>query len=157
KVGGAVERHANRSTLASQGREDRLTDPPHGVGDELDALVGIEFSGGSEQADVALTDEVDEGQSPVLVLLGYGDDEAQVALDQFLERVLIARANFLREVDLLRSLEERIRRHLIEVLVEDVAFGLVWSDPSGGRATTSTLEFGHGCGLPSRPQARLES
>ena len=48
-------------------------------------------------------------------------------------------------------------RHLVEVLVEDVAFGFVRSDPSGGRAAASTLEFGHDCGLSSRPGARLES
>ena len=144
EIGGAVERHANRATLARERREDRLTDPPHGVGDELHALVRIELSRSGEQADVAFTDEIDERQSAVLVFLGDGDDEAQVALHELLERVLITGANLLRELDLLRSLEQRIRGDLVEVLVEDVALGLVGSDPRGSRAAaTWLLDFGH--------------
>ena len=50
---------------------------------------------------------------------------------------------FLREVDLLRSLEERIGGDLVEVLVEDVALRLVRSDPRGGRAAATALDFGH--------------
>ena len=132
EIGRAVERHANRASLARERREDRLADPPHGVGDELDALIRIELPGSGEQADVAFTDEIDERQSAVLVFLGDGDDEAQVALHELLERILVAGANLLRELDLLRSLEERIGADLVEVLVEDVALGLVRSDPSGG-------------------------
>ena len=109
EVGRAVERHAHRAALARERGEDRLANPPHGVRDELDALIGIELSRSGEQADVALTDEIDERQSAVLVLLGDGDDEAQVALDELLQRVLIAGANLLRELDLLRTLEERDR------------------------------------------------
>ena len=74
---------------------------------------------------------VDEGQAAVLVFLGDGDDEAQVALDELLEGVLIAGANFLREVDLFRPLEERIGADLIEVLVEDIALGSFGAIPAG--------------------------
>ena len=95
EIGGAVERHANRAALARERGQDRLTDPPHGVRDELHALVGIELPGGGEQADVALADQVDERQAAVLVLLGDGDDEAQVALDELLQRVLVAGADLL--------------------------------------------------------------
>ena len=143
EVGGAVERNADRAPLARERREDRLADPPHGVRDELDALVGIELPGGGEQADVAFADEIDEREAAVLVFLGDGDDEAQVALDELLEGVLVAGADLLGEVDLLGALEQRIGADLVEVLVEDVALGLVRRDPSGGRAAATTLEFGH--------------
>src|SRR5262249_40366063 len=95
------------------------------------------------QADVALTDEVDERQAAVLVFLGDGDDEAEIALDELLERVLVTGANLLGEIDLLRSLEERIGGDLVQILVENIALRFVRSDPSGGRAAATTLEFGH--------------
>ena len=143
KVGGTVERHADRAALACERREDGLTDPPHGVGDEFDALVGVELSGGGEEADVAFTDQVDEGQSAVLVFLGDGDDEAQVALDELLERVRVAGADLFGEIDLLRTLEEGVRGDLVEVLVENVAFRFVGSDSGRGGSAAATLEFGH--------------
>ena len=95
EVGGAVERHAHGAALARERRQDGLTDPPHGVRDELDALIGIELPRGREQTDVAFADQIDERQAAVLVLLGDGDDEAQVALDQFLQRILVAGADLL--------------------------------------------------------------
>ena len=74
------------------------------------------------------------GQAAVLVFLRDGDDEAQVALDELLERILVAGADLPRELDLLRSLEQRIGADLVEVLVEDVALGLAGRDPRGRRA-----------------------
>ena len=143
EIGRAVERNANRAALARERREDRLTDPPHRVRDELHALIGIELPGSGEKADVAFADEIDERQTAVLIFLRHGDHEAQVALDELLECVLITSANLLGQVDLFRSFEERIGRDLIEVLVEDIAFGFIRSDPSGGRTAATTLEFGH--------------
>src|SRR6185369_10835940 len=90
EIGGAVERNADRAALARERREDRLADPPHRVRDELDALIGIELPGGSEQTDVAFTDQIDEGQTTVLVFLRHGDHEAEIALHELLEGVLIA-------------------------------------------------------------------
>ena len=84
EVGGPVERNPDGAALPGQGGQDRLPDPPDRVGDELDALVGIELPGGGEQPEVALADEVAERQPPVLVLLGHRDDEAEVSLDQLL-------------------------------------------------------------------------
>src|ERR1041384_5831823 len=42
-------------------RQAILSNPPHGVRDELDALIGVELAGGGEQPDVPLADEIDEG------------------------------------------------------------------------------------------------
>src|SRR5829696_2839712 len=49
QVGGAVERHAHRPPLTRESGEDGLPDPPHGVGDELDALIRVELPRGREQ------------------------------------------------------------------------------------------------------------
>ena len=40
--------------------QDRLTDPPDGVGNELDVLVGIKLLGGLNQADVPFIDQIQE-------------------------------------------------------------------------------------------------
>src|SRR6185295_12423769 len=144
EIRGAVERNTNRAALARERRQDRLADPPHRVGDELHSLVRIELSRSSQQADVPLTDEIDERQSAVLIFLGHGDHEAQVALHELLQRVLIPGADLLRELDLLRTLEQRVRGDLVEVLVQDVALRLVGGNPRGSRAAASwLLYFGH--------------
>src|SRR6185312_15583934 len=152
EVGRAVERHAHRPPLTREGREDRLADPPHRVRDELDALIGVELSGGREQADVAFTDEVDERQSAILVFLGDRNHEAQVALHEFLQRVGIAGADAARDLDLLGALEERVRADLVEVLVENVTLRLTRRDPGGSAAAAAAwFYFGsgrHWCGIP---------
>src|SRR5690242_5470164 len=145
EIRGPVERHANGAALSGERRQNRLANPPDSVRDELDALIRIEFSRGGEQADVPLTDEINEWKSAVLILLRHGNDEPEIALHQFLERVLITGADFPREVELLRSLEQGIGAHLVEVLIEDVALGLGWSDPSGCGAAPTALDFGHWC------------
>src|SRR5260221_7518309 len=143
----AVERNADGAALPRERGKDRLADPPYGVGDELDALVGIEFPGGREQADVTLADEIDERESAVLIFLGDGDDERQVALDEVLECVLVAGADLSGELDLLRPLEEGIGGDFVQVLVEDVALGLVGRDARGRGAAPAyrLFHFGHGC------------
>ena len=88
---GAVERHAHDARLLGQRLEDRLPDPPHGVGDELDALGLVELVGGADEAEVALVDQVGERDALVLVLLGDRDDEAQVRAHELVERFLLVR------------------------------------------------------------------
>ena len=51
--------------------QDGLTDPPYGVGDELKASGLIELLGGLDQPEVALVDQVRQGEPLVLVLLSY--------------------------------------------------------------------------------------
>ena len=97
-VPGAVERHAHDAALLGQRLEDRLADPPHGVRDELDALRLVELVRRADQAEVALVDQVGERDALVLILLGDRDDEAQVAAHQLVERLVVARADALREV-----------------------------------------------------------
>src|SRR5882762_9422221 len=125
QIRGPVQRHAHRPALPRERREDSLADPPHGVRDELDALVGIELTRRREQADVALADEIGERQPAVLILLGDRNHEAQVALDELLHRLLITRADLPGERDLLLLRQQRSLGDLVEVLIEDVALVLV--------------------------------
>jgi hypothetical protein len=93
---------------------------------------GSNFRAAVRRPTLPFADEIDEGEAAVLVLLGDGDDEAQVALDELLQRVLVARADLAREFDLLVALEQRVGGDLVQVLVEDVALRLAGRDPRGG-------------------------
>src|SRR5690606_3760186 len=57
--------------------------PPGGVRGELVATAVFEFVNGLHQADVAFLDEIQELQAAVGVLLGDGNNQAQVGLDHF--------------------------------------------------------------------------
>jgi hypothetical protein len=96
-------------------------------------------------------------QASVLIFLGDGDHEAQVALHELLEGVLVPGADLFREIDLLRPFEQRIGGYLIEVLIEDIALRFVRSDPSGSRTAATTLEFGHVSGCGPRANRALDS
>ena len=54
---------------------------------------GSNFRAAVSRPTLPFADEIDERQAAVLVFLGDGDDEAQVALHELLERVLVAGAD----------------------------------------------------------------
>src|SRR6478672_316150 len=85
EIGGAIQRNADGAALTRQRRQNRLTNPPHSVRDELHALIGIELTCSGEQTDVAFTDQIDERHAAVLILLRHRDYETQIALDELLE------------------------------------------------------------------------
>src|SRR6185312_7042824 len=128
EIRGAIERNANCATLARERRQDCLTNPPDCVGDELHSLIRIELARSSEQTDVALTDQIDERETAVLVFLCDRDDEAQIALHQLLQRVRITRANLASDVYLFGALEQRICTDFVQVLIENVALWLARRD-----------------------------
>src|SRR5258707_2969267 len=125
QIRGPIQRHAHRAALPRECSENRLANPPHGVRDELDALIGIELARRREQADVAVADEFGERKAAILILLGDGNHEPQVALHELLHRLLIARANLPGERDLLLLRQQRSLGDLVEVLLEVVALVLV--------------------------------
>ena len=77
-----MHRDTDGARLIGDGAGDGLANPPGGVGGELVAAAVLELVDRLHQADVALLDQVQELQAAVRVLLGDGDDEAQVGLDQ---------------------------------------------------------------------------
>ena len=114
----AVERHPHDAALLRQRLEDRLADPPDGVGDELDALGLVELVGRADEAEVALVDQIGERHALVLILLGDRHHEAEIAADQLVERLAVTRADALRELDFFFLRDQRILADLAEVLVE---------------------------------------
>src|SRR5688500_10836053 len=82
-----VDRDADRACLVGDGARDRLTDPPRRIRAELEALLVVELLDRSDEADVALLDEVQEAHAATDVLLGDADHQAQVGLGQALARI----------------------------------------------------------------------
>jgi len=74
--------------------------------------------GGADQAEVALVDEVRERHALVLILLGDGDDEAEVAADQLVERLALSDPDTLRKADFFFLRDQRVLADFPKVLVE---------------------------------------
>jgi hypothetical protein len=110
--------HPDDAALLRQGLKDGLTDPPHGIGDELDPLGLVELVRGPDQAEVPLVDQVGKRNALVLVLLGHRYDEAEVAAHQLVEGLLFAQADPLRQRHLLLLRDQRIPADLAEILIQ---------------------------------------
>ena len=117
---GPVQRQADHPRLLADGLQDGLADPPHGVGDEVVALLHVEALDGVHEPDVALADEVRERKALVLVLLGHVDDEAEVRPDQLLLGQLLVLRRPPRELLFLLPRQERDLVDFLEVQGENV-------------------------------------
>ena len=69
---------------------DRRLDPPHGVGGEPEALLGLEALDRLHQADIALRDHLGDRQAVAAIAPGDLGNEAQMAGDELVRRVAIA-------------------------------------------------------------------
>ncbi len=98
---GLLLRQAERPGLIREGMNDGLAHPPDGIRDELDVLAGIEALGSLDESDIALVDQIQEGQSAAAVFLGKGDHEAQVGLHQDAQSFVIAALDLAPQVLLL--------------------------------------------------------
>ena len=73
---------SDRARVVLDRAHQRLANPPDRVGRELEAAAMVELLDRADQAEVALLDEVREGQAEVPVVLGDGDHELEVVLDE---------------------------------------------------------------------------
>src|SRR5215211_3771900 len=78
-----------------------LTYPPRSIGGEPKAPLGVELPNRLHKTDVALLDQIFEGQTTPTRLLGYGDNKPEVLLDESLAGSLITFLSPLGEVYLL--------------------------------------------------------
>src|SRR5919112_394689 len=84
-----------------------LTYPPSSIGREPKAPVGVELPNRRHKTDVALLDQILEGQTTPTRLLGYRDNKPQVLLYESLAGSLITHLSPLGEVYLLLVGQER--------------------------------------------------
>src|SRR5918993_942631 len=78
-----------------------LTNPPRSIGGEPKAPVGVELPNSLHKTDVALLDQIFQGQTTPTRLLGYGDNKPQVLLDESLAGSFVTFLSPLGEVYLL--------------------------------------------------------
>ena len=92
----------------------RLADPPGRVGGELEAFAPVELLDGTDQAEHALLNQVEERQPLTSVVLRDRDDEAQVAADHLVLGPHVASLDPLRERRFLRGVEQRVAADFVE-------------------------------------------
>ncbi len=81
-----MHRDADGARLIRDRAVDRLPDPPGGIGRELVAAAVLELLDRTDEALVALLDEVEEAHAASVVLFRDRHHEAEVRLDQVLPR-----------------------------------------------------------------------
>src|SRR5690242_18343184 len=77
-----VNGNANGARLIGDGARDGLANPPSSVGRELVAAAVFELVGGAHETDVAFLDQIEQVEAAVDVLLGDGNDQAQIGFDK---------------------------------------------------------------------------
>src|SRR5439155_587273 len=77
-----VDGEADRTPLVGERSRDRLPDPPGGVGRQLVAHRPVELLDGSDQAQMALLDQVEQWHAGLGVVAGDRHHEPEVAFDQ---------------------------------------------------------------------------
>ncbi len=77
-----VNRDADRASLVDDGAGNGAANPPRGVRGEAKALAPVELLDGADQAQIAFLDQVGERNAAGVVLLGDGNDQPKVALDE---------------------------------------------------------------------------
>src|SRR5215208_1364800 len=118
-----VDGDADRATLVRDGTRYGLPYPPRRVSGELEALAVVELLRGPDEPEVPFLDEVEERYPAVAVLLGDGDDEPQVRLDELVLAALIAAGDALGQPYLVGVGEKPHPPYLREVHPDGVAGG----------------------------------
>jgi hypothetical protein len=117
-----VQRQAHDAGLLRERLQNRLSDPPNGVGDELESARLVESLRTLDESEVPFVDQISKGQALMLVLLGDADDKTEIGLGQLLECLLIPLLDSTGKVNFfLRSYKVDLP-YLLEVLVERLAF-----------------------------------
>ena len=115
-----VDGEADGAPLVGDGAGDGLADPPGGVGGELEPPAPVELLHRPHQAQVALLDQVDQGEAPPGVALGDADHQAQVGQGELLQRRGVPGLDPLRQLHLLLGRQQRDVVDVLQVLPHGV-------------------------------------
>ena len=88
-----VHRDADGAGLVGHRAGDRLPDPPGGIGGELVTLCVVELLDRTDQAEVALLDQVEERHAAAGVALGQRHHQSQVRFQQMVFRAVAVAAD----------------------------------------------------------------
>src|SRR5690606_25136980 len=112
--------------------------------------------------DVPLLDQIDQRDTPVLVLLRDADHEPKIRADQLLDRLLVTRKRTMAQLDLLLGRDQLMLAHVTKVLLDrDLLLARTQDTVRQLRRCTATLPLlpsfrrgGHQTCLTSIPPAR---
>jgi len=140
-----MDGEANGFALGGEGTADRLFDPPAGVGAEADIPLGIEAVDRFHQAEVSFGDEIEEGETAVVVIGGEFYNETEVGLDHEFACGGIATADAFGEGDLFGAIEEGGFADALEVGLEgggefDIGAGELGFSGGGGFCIHTRLD-----------------
>ena len=113
-----MDGEANSFALGGEGTADRLFNPPASVGAEADIPLGIEAVDGFHQAEVSFGNEVEEGETAVVVIGGEFYNETEVGLDHEFACGGVATADAFSEGDLFGAVKEGGFADALEVGLE---------------------------------------
>jgi hypothetical protein len=102
-----VHGYADGAALVGDAPGDRLTDPPGGVGRELVAPAVVELLDRPHEAEIALLDEVEQGDAAADVALGDRHHETQIGLGELAPGFGVVPLDPLGEADLFVGGQQR--------------------------------------------------
>ena len=101
-----MDGEANGFALSGEGTADRLFDPPASVGAEADIPLRIEAVDRFHQAEVSFGNEIEEGETAVVVIGGEFYNETEVRFDHEFACGGVATADAFGEGDLFAAIEQ---------------------------------------------------
>ena len=120
-----MHREADRAALVREGARHSLANPPGGVRRELEVAAPVELLDGTDQAENALLNQIQEAETLAAVVLGDRHDEAQVRLDHLLLGLHVALLDALGETNLVGLRQEGIAANLVEEELQRIGGALV--------------------------------
>ena len=137
-----MHRNADGACLVGNGPGNGLTNPPGGIGGELEALAVVKLLHGLNQAQVSLLNQVQEQHAPAHVPLGNGNHQAEVGFAELFLGFLIPGFQPLGNLDFLLGGQQGNLADLLEVH----AYRIINADPFGYGEIVLHLFGGFRCG-----------
>lgn len=120
-----MDRQTDGPGLIHDGAFDGLSDPLGGIGGKAETAIRIEFFNGPDQAQVALFNEIQQGQSTIEITAGNLDHQTQIAFDHDLAGFFIpTHGTFAVNLFLIRCQKLRFTQ-LVEVYPGRIEIGFV--------------------------------
>ncbi len=141
-----MDRQANRAGLVHDGPLDGLPDPPGRIGRETETTFRVEFLHCTDQPQIALLDQIQQGQAAVDIAPGDFHHQSQVAFDHALAPRRIAFLRKAREVHFLFGGQEGGETDFVEVQLGCI---------QGPVVVDELVLSGAGCGLGSACRGSL--
>ncbi len=115
-----VDRQADGARLVHDRPLDGLADPPGRIGRKAEAALGVELLHRADKAEVALFDQIEQGQPAVDVATGDLHHQAQVALDHPLAPGFFAAPRHAGEMHFLLRGQQRREADFVQIKLRGV-------------------------------------